>query len=157
MKGLLRILMLPAQAPMLLLLLLVSVLLGMHLSLALEQVDGRITAQAEQLWMAECVQALAVVIVCTIPDLLLRRLSWMVATSPGLSLVVALLSVTIVGLYLMNIRELANVLVLGSAVLLARLDLVRIRMLPPPIVVALSLGVIVLGGLILGRQLILPR
>ena len=156
MKLLVRVLMLPAQAPMLPVLLLVSILMGMHLSLSLEQVDGRLTAQAEQHWSAECVQALAVVIVCTIPDLLLRRLSWMITTSPGLSLVVALLSVTIVGLYLMNIRELANVLVLGSAVLLARLDLVRIRMLPPPLVVALSLGVIVLGGLLLGRHLILP-
>lgn len=155
MKGFLRLLLLPAQAPMLLLLLLVSILLGMHMSLALERVEGRLTAQAEQVWSAECVQALAVVIVCTIPDLLLRRLSWMIATSPGLSLVVALLGVTIVALYLMNIRELANVLVLGSAVLLARLDLVRIRMLPPPLVVALSLGVVVLGGLSLGRHLTL--
>lgn len=157
MKSFVRFLLIPAQAPMLLLLLLVSVLLGMHLSLSLERVEGRLTSQAHHLWSAECVQALAVVIVCTIPDLLLRRLSWMMATSPGLSLVVALLSVTIVGLYLMNIRELANVLVLGSAVLLARLDLVRIRMLPPPLVVALSLGMIVLGGLNLGHYLMISR
>ena len=47
-----------------------------------------------------------------------------------------LLMVTVGGLYLLHLDVLANVLVLGSAVLLARLDLVRIQVIPPPALMA---------------------
>ena len=41
---------------------------------------------------------------------------------------------------------LSNVLILSSSVLLARLDLVRLRVVPPPFVMTLILCVLVLGG-----------
>jgi len=43
------------------------------------------------------------------------------------------------------------VLILGSSVLLARLDMVRVRLVPPPAVMVLLLVVLVLGGASLGR------
>jgi hypothetical protein len=48
---------------------------------------------------------------------------------------------------------LSNVLILSSSVLLARLDLVRLRVVPPPFVMTLILSVLVLGGISLGRIL----
>jgi hypothetical protein len=57
------------------------------------------------------------------------------------------------GLYLLHLDVLSNVLILASTVLLARLDLVRIRVLPPPLVLAVMLSLLVLGGAGLGRVL----
>jgi hypothetical protein len=61
--------------------------------------------------------------------------------------------VTIGGLYLLHLAVLASVLVLASAVMLARLDLVRIRVVPPPLLMTVVLSIVVLGGLSLGRLL----
>jgi hypothetical protein len=46
------------------------------------------------------------------------------------------------------------VLILASAVLLARLDLARIRVAPPPVVLSVSLTALVLAGAALGRWIV---
>lgn len=153
MRSLLRLLLLPIQAPMLLLLVGVSTYLGMHWSLPLEQAGAHPPAHVSLIWSAECLQAMAVVTVCTMPLLLLRQVTTLMDSSRVISLVVTLLLVTVGGLYLLHVEVLANVLILAAAVLLARLDLVRIRVVPPPLVITAVLGVVVLGGLSLGRLL----
>jgi hypothetical protein len=67
--------------------------------------------------------------------------------------VVSLLIVTVGGLYLLHLQVLANVLILACAVLLARLDLARIRVVPTPLMQVLVLSVLVLSGAGLGRWL----
>lgn len=146
-----RLLLVPLQAPMVLVLFAVSTYLGMHLSLPFGNGGSGLASLAELMWSVECLQALVVVVVCTIPDLLLRQVSTMMAASRVVSLVLTLLLVTMGGLYLLHIEVLANVMILASAVLLARLDLVRIRVVPPPFQMLAILSVLVLGGLSLGR------
>jgi hypothetical protein len=153
MKSFLRLLMLPLQAPMLLLLLAVSTYLGLHWSRPLEKAESQLGALGTLVWSAECLQALVVVVICTMPLFLLRQLSSLMATSRVLSLVMALLLVTVGGLYLLHLEVLANVLILGSAVMLARLDLIRIQVVPPPLVMAGAFSVLVLGGASFGRVL----
>lgn len=153
MRSFLRLLMLPLQAPMLLLLLAVSTYLGLHWSRPLVQDETQLDALGTLVWSVECLQALVVVLICTMPLILLRQVSSLMATSRVLSLVVTLLLVTVGGLYLLHLEVLANVLILGSAVMLARLDLVRIQVVPPPIVMAVVFSVLVLGGASFGRVL----
>ncbi|MEB3270527.1 MAG: hypothetical protein VKJ44_02600 [Synechococcus sp.] len=153
MTPLFTMLLLPLRAPMLLLLLLISIYLGLYWSrpgVLTDADSGGITAL---IWSAECAQALVVVLVCTMPDLLLRRLASMMAASRVVSLVVTLLLVITGGLYLLHLEVLSNVLILASAVLLARLDLVRLRVVPPPFVMTVVLSVLVLAGVSLGRSL----
>jgi hypothetical protein len=101
-------------------------------------------------WPLQCLQALVVVVFCAMPDLLLRELSQLMAASKALTLVVTLLIVITGGLYLLHLAVLAEVLVLASSVLLARLDLSRLRFAPAPLMGALGLSVWVLVGISLG-------
>jgi len=148
----LSLLLLPLRAPMLLLLAAVSVYLGLHW---LDPQDGLSSAHhlAPLFWSAQCAQALLVVVCCCMPDLLLRRFSVMLAASRVVTLVATLLLVTIGGLYLLHLEVLSNVLILAASVLLVRLDLLRIRLVPPPPVLALMLAVVVLIGANLGHRL----
>lgn len=150
MRSTLRLLTLPLRAPMLLLLIAVAVFEGLHWS---RLPSGSGTSVASLLWSVDCLHALLVVLVCTMPDQLLRWVSGLMAASRVMSLVCSLLIVTVGGLYLLHLQVLVNVLILASAVLLARLDLARIRVVPPPLVQALALGVVVLLGAGLGRWL----
>lgn len=151
MTTVLNLILLPLRAPMVLLLLLVSTYLGLHWSRPGSWADAGLGGVTDLIWSAECLQALVVVVVCTMPDLLLRRLSSIMAASRVASLVVTLLLVVTGGLYLLHLEVLSNVLILSSSVLLARLDLVRLRVVPPPFVMTLILSVLVLGGISLGR------
>jgi hypothetical protein len=153
MNTLLKMLLLPLRAPNLLLLLLISIYLGLHWSRPGSSVDTTMGSLTTLIWSAECLQALVVVVVCTVPDLLLRRIASMMAASRVLSLVVTLLAVITGGLYLLHLDVLSNVLILSSSVLLARLDLVRLRVITPPFVMTVFLSVLVLGGVNLGRTL----
>ena len=148
----LSLLLLPLRAPMLLLLAAVSVYLGLHW---LDPQDGLGSTHhlASLFWSAQCAQALLVVVCCCMPDLLLRRFSVMLAASRVVTLVATLLLVTIGGLYLLHLEVLSNVLILAASVLLVRLDLLRIRLVPPPPVLALMLAVVVLIGANLGHRL----
>ena len=146
----LRVLLLPLRAPMLLLLAAIAVCEGLHWSRP--AVPGG-AGRGSLLWSIDCLHALLVVLVCTMPDLLLRWVSGLMAASRVMSLVFSLLIVTVGGLYLLHLQVLANVLILASAVLLARLDLARIRVVPPPLVQVLGFTVLVLVGAGLGRWL----
>lgn len=151
MNGTFGLLTLPLRAPMLLVLLLISIYLGVNTSL-LEASFGREMASLTSIaWWAECLQAMVVVVICTIPDLLLRQVSSLMASSRVISLVISLLLVTMAGLYLLHLEVLSVVLILGSAVLLARLDLVRIRVVPPPLLLTVVLCLLVFTGLCVGR------
>ena len=77
----LSLLLLPLRAPLLLLLLLISVYLGLHWSRPGSWADAGLSGVTDLIWSAECLQALIVVVVCTMPDLLLRRLSSIMAAS----------------------------------------------------------------------------
>jgi hypothetical protein len=152
MTRLLRLLLLPLRAPMLLLLAGVSVYLGLHW---VDPQGGLASTDdfAPLFWSAQCAQALLVVVVCCMPDLLLRRFSVMLAASRVVTLVATLLLVTIGGLYLLHLEVFSNVLILAASVLLVRLDLVRIRLAPAPELLALLLAVVVLVGANLGHRL----
>jgi len=153
MKSLLRLTLLPMQAPMLLMLFAISTYLGMHWSRPIELEASQLASLGTLIWSAECLQALVVVVVCTMPDLLLRQVSTLMAASRVVSLVVTLLLVITGGLYLLHLEVFSNVLILGSAVLLARLDLARIRVQPSPPLLAILLSLLVLSGAGLGRTL----
>lgn len=153
MRSLLRMLLVPLQAPMLLLLVLVSTVQGLQWAQSLNTSAAELGGFGEIIWSIECLQALVVVAVCTMPLEILQQLSSLMSTSRVISLVLTLLLVTIGGLYLLHLAVLASVLILGSAVMLAHLDLVRIRVVPPPLLMTGLLSMAVLGGLSLGRLL----
>ena len=148
--AMLRLLLLPLRAPMLLVLVVISVYEGLQWSQPLEGAAASGMGQLSSLfWSLDCLHALLVVVVCTMPDLLLQRISNLMAASR----VISLLIVTVGGLYLLHLKVLTNVLILGTTVLLARLDLARIRVAPPPVLLAGVLGVLVLSGAWVGRWL----
>ena len=159
MKRLLALLLLPLRAPMLLVLLLVSTYMGLHWA----DVDPELLRQADDataqalagpfFWPLQCLQAVFVVVLCTMPDLLMREMSLLMSSSKALTLVVTLLGVITGGLYLLHLAVFAEVLVLASAVLLARLDLTRLRVVPPALVGAAAISAWVLLGIAVGRSL----
>ena len=156
MKAVFGLLLLPVRAPMLLVLLLVSGYMGLHwaevapLLLTRAETPLQLELAGPLFWPLQCLQALVVVVFCAMPDLLLRELSQLMAASKALTLVVTLLIVITGGLYLLHLAVLAEVLVLASSVLLARLDLSRLRFAPAPLMGALGLSVWVLVGISLG-------
>ena len=156
MRAVFGLLLLPLRAPMLLVLLLVSGYMGLHwaevapLLLTLAETPLQLELAGPLFWPLQCLQALVVVVFCAMPDLLLRELSQLMAASKALTLVVTLLIVITGGLYLLHLAVLAEVLVLASSVLLARLDLSRLRFAPAPLMGALGLSVWVLVGISLG-------
>ncbi|MGB1621283.1 MAG: hypothetical protein ACPHAS_01310 [Synechococcus sp.] len=154
--ALIRWLALPLRAPMLLVLLGVSLALGNHWTLQQVQLGTDQGAAPLLVWPLELLQVMVVVIVCTMPDLLMRRVSLLMASSRVVTLVVSLLVVVTCGLILMRTNLLMNVLILASAVLLARLDLARIGVVPPPLLTIIGLGSWVLLGLWLGHRLPSP-
>ena len=151
MNGPLGMVLLPLRAPMLLVLLLISVYLGINTTLVEASFTGEMVRFTTLSWWAECLQAILVVVICTVPDLLLRQVSSLMASSRVISLVISLLLVTMLGLSLLHLEVLSVVLILGSAVLLARLDLVRIRVVPPPVLLTVALCLLVFAGLCAGR------
>ena len=156
MRAVFGLLLLPLRAPMLLVLLLVSGYMGLHwaevapLLLTRAETPLQLELAGPLFWPLQCLQALVVVVFCAMPDLLLRELSQLMAASKALTLVVTLLIVITGGLYLLHLAVLAEVLVLASSVLLARLDLSRLRFAPAPLMGALGLSVWVLVGISLG-------
>ncbi|MGC6482510.1 MAG: hypothetical protein ACON4T_02925 [Synechococcus sp.] len=153
---LLRFLLLPFRAPLVLLLFAVATVMGHHWTVVQQQLIHSNRLDAPVFWIVEVLQALMVVVICTIPDLLLRQISMLMASSRVFSLVVTLLLVITGGLYVLQLTLLADVLILASAVLLARLDLTRIHVVPSPLVMVFWMAVIVLTGIWLGHQLPIP-
>ena len=157
----LRLLLLPFRAPMLLVLLLVSAYLGFSWTnlapqvVALPWLPGNgdhVRLLRDLIIPLECLQAIAVVVICTVPDLVLRELSFFMARSKVLTLMTTLFLVITGGVYLMHLNVLTDVLLLGASVLLARLDLIRLRLPMNPFGVATGLSALVLAGVWLGHQ-----
>ena len=157
----LRLLLLPFRAPMLLVLLLVSAYLGFSWTnlapqvVALPWLPGNgdhVRLLRDLIMPLECLQAIAVVVICTVPDLVLRELSFFMARSKVLTLITTLFLVITGGVYLMHLNVLTDVLLLGAAVLLARLDLIRLRLPMNPAWVATGLSALVLTGVWIGHE-----
>jgi hypothetical protein len=148
----LGLVLLPLRAPLLLLLFAISIYLGLHWGYAVLQQNPAPSPASALFWSIDCLHAVLVVFICTMPDLLLQQVSNLMAASRVVSLVITLLIVTIGGLYLLHLNVLANVLILAPAVLLARLDLLRLRLSPPPWLTAVGLSALVLAGAYLGRS-----
>ena len=118
---LLRLLLLPFRAPMLLVLMVVSAYLGLNWSTLAPQAvvlpwlpgNGQhVTLLKDLVMPLECLQAVAVVVICTVPDLLLRELSFVMARSKVLTLIMTLFLVITGGVYLMHLNVLTDVLLL---------------------------------------------
>jgi hypothetical protein len=75
------------------------------------------------------------------------------ARSKVLTLITTLFLVITGGVYLMHINVLTDVLLLGAAVLLARLDLIRLHLPMNPVGVATGLSALVLAGVWIGHDL----
>ena len=103
------------------------------------------------LWSLDCLHALLVLVVCTMADLLLQQVSSLMPPSRVVSLVITLLIITVGGLYMLHLQVLSHVLIVAATVLLARVDLARIRVSPSPAVLALAFSAIVLVGGSLGH------
>ena len=153
-KQLFALLLLPLRAPLLLVLFGIAVYLGVHWSLSDSHTPLHGADQNALFWSIDCLHAVLVVFICTMPEQLLQRVSALMAASRVVSLVVTLLIVTVGGLYLLHLNVLSNVLILASAVLLARLDLLRLRLTPPAVLTALGLSLVVLVGAAVGRSLV---
>ena len=152
----LRFLLLPIRAPLLVVLFVVSMFLGHHWAIQETWLAEAHSISVNTFWALELIQALVVVVICTMPDLLLRQLSMLMASSRVLSLVVTLTLLITVGLYVLSLSLLSDVLILGSATLLARLDLSRIKVVPPPQLMAFWLAVVVIAGIWIGHDLPSP-
>ena len=151
-----RLLLLPFRAPLLLVLFVVSVVMGNHWMLLQQQLERSQNISAELFWTVEVTQVLAVVVICTLPDVLMRQVSLLMASSRVISLVVTVLLVITLGIYLLRLNLLSDILIIASAVLLARLDFSRIGLSPPASIPALALFGLVVSGLWLGSQLPSP-
>ena len=154
---LLRLLLLPLRAPLLLVLFGVAIVMGNHWTLLHEHLALTRDVSARLFWTVEVTQVLAVVVLCAMPDLLMRQVSLMMASSRIVSFVVTLLLVVTAGIYVLRLNLLADVLIIASAVLLARLDLTRIGVVPSSSLTVLLLSGILLGGIWLGHLIPTPR
>lgn len=119
-------------------------------------VDPQSLSWPNLFWSLDCLHAALVVVICTMPDLLLQRVSSLMAASRVISLVITLLIVTIGGLYLLHLQVLSHVLILASGVLLVRVDLARIRVVPPPVLLTVCLTLLVLVAATAGHLIATP-
>ena len=149
----LRLLRLPVRAPLLTVLFLVAVVLGNHWQMAQPSFTSLYGVSAAWFWCFVLLQVQVVVVFCTMPDLLLRQVSMLMASSRVMTLVVTLLVVITCGIYLLKLNVLTDVLILASAVMLARLDLIRIGVLPAAGICLGLMSVVVIGGIVSGTLL----
>ena len=150
---LVRWLSLPLRAPLLIVLFGVAVLMGHQWTLLAPQVSQNSDLPLQLLFWLEGLQLLLVLILCTMPDLLMRRVSLLMASSRSMTLLVTLLVVVAAGIYLLRINVLMDVLIVSSALLLARLDLVRVGMDATPTLSILVLGSLLFGGVLVGHSI----
>ena len=149
----LRLLSLPVRAPLLTVLFLVAVVLGNHWQVVQPDFTALYGVSSAWFWGFVLLQSQVVVVFCTMPDLLLRQVSLLMASSRVMTLVVTLLLVITGGLYLLKLNVLTDVLILASALLLARLDLIRIGVLPAAGMSMFFMSVVVVSGIALGTFL----
>ena len=112
---------------------LISFYLGVHWGFEQDVLRGNgidATMVDEAYWVFNLAQVFVITLFCTLPDLVLRQLSLFMAASKVLTLVLTLFLVVVGGMYLLYLPGFSELLVLASALLLARLDLVRLRIWP---------------------------
>ena len=151
--GLMRWFSLPLRAPLLILLFGVSAVMGHQWTLLAPRFSASSGLPLPLLLGLEVVQLLLVLILCTMPDLLMRRISMLMASSRSMTLLVTLLVVIGAGIYLLRLNVLSDVLIIASALLLARLDLVRVGLDATPARSILLLGILLFGGVGLGHSI----
>ena len=144
---------LPLRAPLLIVLFGVSAVMGHQWTLLSSRFSASSGLPLPLLFGLEVLQLLLVLILCTMPDLLMRRVSLLMASSRSITLLVTLLVVIGAGIYLLRLNVLTDVLIIASALLLARLDLVRIGLDATPVTSILLLGTLLFGGVVLGHSL----
>ena len=149
----LRLLSLPVRAPLLTVLFLVAVVLGNHWQVVQPTFNSLHGVSSAWFWCLVLLQAQGVVVFCTMPDLLLRQVSMLMASSRVMTLVVTLLVVITGGLYLLKLNVLTDVLILASALLLARLDLIRVGVSPAAGICLVLMSVVVIAGIAAGTLL----
>ena len=98
----LRLLSLPVRAPLLTVLFLVAVVLGNHWQIVQPTFTSLYDVSAVWFWCFVLLQTQVVVVFCTMPDLLLRQVSLLMASSRVMTLVVTLLVVITGGIYLLK-------------------------------------------------------
>ena len=150
---LMRWLSLPLRAPLLIVLFGVAAVMGHQWTLLAPQFSANSGLPLPLLLGLEILQLLFVLILCTMPDLLMRRVSLLMASSRSMTLLVTLLVVIGAGIYLLRLNVLSDVLIIASALLLARLDLVRIGLDAIPLISIVLLGSLLFGGVVLGHCL----
>lgn len=150
---LMRWLSLPLRAPLLIVLFGVAAVMGHQWTLLAPQFSATSGLPLPLLLGLEILQLLSVLILCTMPDLLMRRVSLLMASSRSMTLLVTLLVVIGAGIYLLRLNVLSDVLIIASALLLARLDLVRIGLDATPLVSMVLLGSLLFGGVVFGHCL----
>ena len=148
--GLMRWFSLPLRAPLLILLFGVSAVMGHQWTLLAPRFSASSGLALPMLFGLEVVQLLLVLILCTMPDLLMRRISMLMASSRSMTLLVTLLLVVGAGIYLLRLNVLSDMLIIASALLLARLDLVRVGLDATPVTSILLLGSLLFGGVVFG-------
>jgi len=144
---------LPLRAPLLIVLFGVSAVMGHQWTLLSSRFSASSGLPLPLLFGLEVLQLLLVLILCTMPDLLMRRVSLLMASSRSMTLLVTLLVVIGAGIYLLRLNVLTDVLIIASALLLARLDLVRIGLDATPVTSILLLGTLLFGGVVFGHSL----
>ena len=154
---LMRLLILPLRAPMLLVLFAVALVMGNHWTLLHDQVIDTRGVSIPLFLTVEIMQSVVAVVLCSLPDLFVRRVSLIMASSRVLSLVIILLLVITLGIYALRLHLFADILIISSAVLLARLDLTRIGVVPPAAVTIALLLSVLMSGLWIGHLLPDPR
>ena len=134
MTSILNWLLLPVRAPMLTLLGAISFCLGAHWGFQQDSIRTAMVGDSlwdELFWAFALLQVSVLVFFCTLPDLVFRQISLFMAASKVITLVVTLLLVVLGGMYLLYMPGFVDLLVLAAALLLARLDLVRLNIWPP--------------------------
>ena len=149
----LGLLTLPLRAPLLSVLFGVAIVMGNQWSLLQPEISHHRDIPIQVFLVFEVVQVLAVLVICTMPDLLMRNVSLVMASSRVMTLLVTLLLVIVSGLYLLRLNLLSDLLIVASALLLARLDLIRVGIIPTPRLSMLLLGTVLFVGIALGHQL----
>ena len=153
----LGLLTLPLRAPLLSVLFGVAIVMGNQWSLLQPEMSHHRGIPIEAFLVFEVLQVLAVLVICTMPDLLMRNVSLVMASSRVMTLLVTLLLVIVSGLYVLRLNLLSDLLILASALLLARLDLIRVGIIPTPRLSMLLLGTILFVGIALGHSYPIPR
>ena len=145
---------LPVRAPMLVLLAVVSFYLGAHWGFLQDVIRDQAAPDslvADAYWLLSLAQVVLVVSFCTLPELVLRQISLFMAASKVVTLVVTLLVVVVGGMYLLYMPGFGDLLVLTAALLLARLDLVRLRIWPPAWLGLIGFNVLIMACMTYGH------